>query len=68
MITTLFNLSYVNSLECISMDNQECKARPKIIDVNNNEINEIKEIIAAEVVAISMTHTLNYVFQISLKT
>ena len=66
MITTLFNLSYVNSLECISMDNQECKARP--IDVNNNEINEIKEINAAEVVAISMTHTLNYVFQISLKT
>ena len=37
LITTFFNLSYVNSLECISMNNQECKARPKIIDVNNNE-------------------------------
>ena len=37
VITTFFNLSYVNSLECISMNNQECKARPKIIDVNNNE-------------------------------
>ena len=37
MMTTLFNLAYVNSLECISMNNQECKARPKIIDVNNNE-------------------------------
>ena len=37
MMTTFFNLSYVNSLECISMNNQECKARPKIIDVNNNE-------------------------------
>ena len=36
-IATFFNLSYVNSLECISMNNQECKARPKIIDVNNNE-------------------------------
>ena len=35
--TKFFNLSYVNSLECISMNNQECKARPKIIDVNNNE-------------------------------
>ena len=35
--TTFFNLSYVNSLECISMTNQECKARPKIIVVNNNE-------------------------------
>ena len=37
MITTFFNLSYVNSLECISMNNQGCKARPKIIDVTNNE-------------------------------
>ena len=37
VITTFFNISYVNSLECISMNNQESKARPKIIDVNNNE-------------------------------
>ena len=27
----------MNSLECISMSNQKCKARLKIIDVNNNE-------------------------------
>ena len=27
----------MNSLECVSMNNQECKARPKIIDVNSNE-------------------------------
>ena len=37
VITTFFNLSYVNSLKSISMNNQEYKARPKIIDVNNNE-------------------------------
>ena len=37
VIMTLFNLSYVNSLECVSMSNQAYKARPKIIDVNNNE-------------------------------
>ena len=37
MMITSFNISYANSLECISMNNQECKARPKIIDVNNNE-------------------------------
>ena len=37
VITTFFNLSYVNSLECISMNNQECKARPEIINVNNDE-------------------------------
>ena len=36
-MTTFFNLSYANSLECISMNNQECKARPKIINVNNRE-------------------------------
>ena len=32
-----FNVLNVNSLECISMNNQECKARRKIIDVNTNE-------------------------------
>ena len=32
-----FNILNVNSLECFSMNNQECKARAKIIDVNNNE-------------------------------
>ena len=37
VITTFLNLSYVNSLEYVSMNNQECKARPKIINVNNNE-------------------------------
>ena len=37
LITTFFNLLYVNSLECIFTNNQECKARPKIIDVNKNE-------------------------------
>ena len=31
------NVLSVNSLECISMNNQECKGRPKIIDINNNE-------------------------------
>ena len=38
VIANFFNLSYVNSLECISMNNQECKARPKIINVNNDEL------------------------------
>ena len=27
----------INSLECISMNNQERKTRTKIIDINNNE-------------------------------
>ena len=37
VITTFFNLSYVDYLQCVSMNNQECKARLKIIDVNSNE-------------------------------
>ena len=32
-----FNLSNVNSLECVSMDNQEYKIRSEIINVNTNE-------------------------------
>ena len=32
-----FNPSNVNSLRCVSMNNQECKTRTKIINNNNNE-------------------------------
>ena len=32
-----YNLSSVNSLECISISNQECKVRPEIVNVNSNE-------------------------------
>ena len=31
------NLSKVNSLECISLNNQKCKVRPEIANVNSNE-------------------------------
>ena len=31
------NLSSVNPLKCISMNNQEYKARPEIVNVNNDE-------------------------------
>ena len=30
------NLSNVNSLECISMKNQECKVRPEIVNFNSS--------------------------------
>ena len=33
-----FNLSNVNSLECVSMNNQECKIRTEIINLNTNEL------------------------------
>ena len=32
-----FNLSSVNSLECVSMNNQECKIRTDIVNLNTNE-------------------------------
>ena len=32
-----FNLLNVNSLKCVSMNNQECKIRSEIINVNTNE-------------------------------
>ena len=34
---TFFNLSNVNSLECVSMNNQEGKIRTEIINLNTNE-------------------------------
>ena len=34
---TFFNLSNVNSLECFSVNNQECKIRPEVININTNE-------------------------------
>ena len=34
---TFFNLSNVNSLECVSMNNQGSKTRTKIININNNK-------------------------------
>ena len=39
-----FNPSDLNSLECVSMNNQECKTRTKIINISNkvNKIISIK--------------------------
>ena len=31
------NLSSVNPLECVSINNQECKVRPEIVNINSNE-------------------------------
>ena len=39
VLTMIFfgSLSIVNSLECVSMNNQESKVRPEIVNVNSNE-------------------------------
>ena len=31
------SLSSVNPLECVSMNNQECKVRPQFVNVNSND-------------------------------
>ena len=37
MMFFVCNLSSVNSLECVSMNNQECKLRLEIVTVNSND-------------------------------
>ena len=36
-LALLSTLTSVNSLSCISMNNQKCKARPQIVNVNSDE-------------------------------
>ena len=33
---TVLSSSITNALNCVSMNNQECKVRPKILDINSN--------------------------------
>ena len=67
-----FILSNVNSLECVSMNNQECKRRPEIINFNTNEPlfypNSIKISKCNGSCNKSMIHILKYVFLRKLKT
>ena len=51
------NVLHVNSLTCVSMNNQECKLRPEIIKLNATKA----------VVIQSMIHMLKYVFLTTLK-
>ena len=36
-LALLLTLTSVNLLSCISMNNQECKVRPQIVNVNSDE-------------------------------
>ena len=38
LLISLFSIIKTKALECVSVVNQECMARPKIIDVNKNEL------------------------------
>ena len=66
------SLSSINPLKCISMNNQECKIRPEIVNVNSDEAVfypfSIKTSKCSVVVIISMIHMQNCVFLMLLKT
>ena len=59
-------------LICISMNNQECKVRPEIINVNSDEpyfiLLVLKQVNAVVVVTVSMIHMQKYMFLTLLKT
>ena len=37
MMLFSFDVLDVNSLECVSVNDQECKVRPEIVNINSNE-------------------------------
>ena len=65
------NLSSVNLLECVSMNNQECKVTPEIVNVNSNEplfyCFSLKQANAVVAVTILMIPMQNYVLLILVK-
>ena len=66
-----WNILNVNPLKYVSMNNQERKIRPEIINVNTNELSfypySVKIVNVMEVVIISMIYMQNYVFLVLLK-
>ena len=67
----LLTLMSVNLLSCISMNNQECKVRPQIVNVNGNDpvffLLVLKQVNAVVVATISIIHMQNCVFPMLLK-
>ena len=64
--TALLNTTQLSatSLKCASMNNQECKVRPEIVNVNFDEpvffiVLVLKQVFAVVVVTISMIHMQN---------
>ena len=61
-----------DTLKCVSMNNQQRKARPEVININSNDplfyTFSIKIINQVVIVIISMIHMQNCVFPMLLKT
>ena len=64
-LTILSSFTNASSLSCISMNNQECKARPEIINVTSNNAIfylVLKQVNVVAAVIIVMIHTQKFVF------
>ena len=68
----LSTLTSINLLSCISMNNQECKVRPQIVNVNGYDpvffLLVLKQVNAVVVVTISIIHVQNCVFLMLLRS
>ena len=71
-LTILSTLASVNLLSCISMNNQECRVRPQIVNLNGVEpvfvLLELKQLNAMVVATITIIHMQNRVLLMLQKT
>ena len=66
-LTILLSFTNLNSLSCISINNQECKIRPQIVNVNSDEsvcffLLALRQVNAVVVVTILMNRMQKFVF------
>ena len=65
-LTTLSRFTSINSLSCVSMNNQECKKRPQVVNVNQDEPAffhlVLKQVNVVVVVIILIIHMQKFVF------
>ena len=74
MFVAAMSLFSYNTLNCVSMNNQECKVRTEIMNINSNEPSfylysvKIRKCNGRNNVIMSMIHMQNYVFLMLVKT
>ena len=59
-LTILSSLTSINVLSCISMNNQECKTRPQVVNVNGDE--PFSHLNLVVVIIILIIHMQKFVF------
>ena len=65
-LTILSDFTNANSLSCISMNNEESKTRPQVVNVNGDELRffhlVLKQVNVVAIVIISMIRMQNFAF------